>query len=511
MKDPLFILIKSLSKSEKRQFALYAGRIGSSKNTKYMALFHFLDKAKSYNEQAILDSRIVSKAQLSNLKAHLYRQILVSLRLNPAHQQIPLKIRELLDFATILFHKGLYHQSLRLLDRAKSLALENEEKNLAYEVVELEKIIESQYITRSMEQRTQYLTRQSEDIAYLNDITARLSNLSLWLYSKMLKNGYVKNKKEAEVLSEFFFSHLPPLEHDRFGFREKMWYYKVNVWYFLQLQNFISAFKFSEKWVLLFFDHPEMISQHPVFFLKGNHYLMESLFFLTYHSKLKEYLERLENLISTGDLLPDMDYVKVLSFMYTMSNRLNLYFMEGSFDKGLPMVHDILEGLMRYEALIDIHHVMLFYYKIACLYFGAGDYIKCIDFLSRIIDQKNLMMRQDLMCFARILNLVAKYEAGMDDDLDREVVATYRFLLKMDDMYEVQREMMKFLKNLGRIYPQDLKAELIKLKDALKKIEHVPFERRAFLYLDVISWIESRIHHVPVSRIIYHKFLATKR
>ena len=106
-RDTLFILIKSLSKSEKRQFKLYVGRLGVNADAKFLALFNLLDKMRMYNEKQILDSGIVKKAQLSNLKAHLYKQILVSLRLNPVNQNIRVQIREQLDFATILYQKGL--------------------------------------------------------------------------------------------------------------------------------------------------------------------------------------------------------------------------------------------------------------------------------------------------------------------------------------------------------------------------------------------------------------------
>jgi len=63
------------------------------------------------------------------------------------------------------------------------------------------------------------------------------------------------------------------------------------------------------------------------------------------------------------------------------------------------------------------------------------------------------------MCFARVLSLVAHYEAGMDYHLEVQLKSTYKFLIKMNDLHEVQREMIKFLKNLGSIYPSDLKAE----------------------------------------------------
>jgi hypothetical protein len=48
------------------------------------------------------------------------------------------------------FNKGLYKQSLKILDKTKIIALENDE-NMAFEIVEFEKLIESQYITRSIQ------------------------------------------------------------------------------------------------------------------------------------------------------------------------------------------------------------------------------------------------------------------------------------------------------------------------------------------------------------------------
>ena len=147
IKDPLFILVKSLTKSEKRQFKVYAGRLGGNTDSKFIALFNYIDKADKFDESQVLQKGIVTKLQLSNLKAHLYKQILISLRLNPVHRNMRMKLREQIDFSTILYHKGLYKQSLKILDKAKLIAIENDENNMAYEIIEFEKIIETQYIT----------------------------------------------------------------------------------------------------------------------------------------------------------------------------------------------------------------------------------------------------------------------------------------------------------------------------------------------------------------------------
>ena len=504
-KDNLFVLIKSLSKSEKRQFKLYVGRLGVNEDSKFLQLFNVLDKLATYDEAIILKRGIVKKQQLSNLKAHLYKQILISLRLNPSHQNIRIQIREQLDFATILYHKGLYKQSLKILDKAKALALANEEKNVAYEIIELEKVIESQYITRSISNRADELTIQAKDVSRQNVLASKLSNLSLQLYGLFLKTGYVKNDEEFKRVTKYFNDRLPVFEISELGFREKLWLYKSYLWYSFLTQDFLSCYKYAKKWVDLFHANPSMIKLNPVFFLRGNQYLLEALFFIKHHKKFKEALTNLEQICSEA-WFPKGDNVESLTFLYLYSNKFNLHFMEGTFREGLPLVDEALEGIQKHRSRLDEHHVMVFYYKIASLYFGIGENKKCIEFLEKIISNRSLEMREDLLCFSRILNLVAHYEAGLDYNLDVLIKSTYKFLIKMEDLYEVQKEMIRFLRSLGDIYPHELKGEFIKLLKKLKEYEDHPYERRAFLYLDVISWLESKIENKSVDLIIREKF-----
>src|ERR1044071_9247049 len=122
--DPLFQLISSLQKSEKRNFKLYIKRNSSNEDLKIIQLFDAIDKISTYDEEVILKKLpAVKKQQLSNLKAHLYKQILASLRLIKSEESIDLMLHEQLDYARILYNKGLYHQSLKILEKVKDLSL----------------------------------------------------------------------------------------------------------------------------------------------------------------------------------------------------------------------------------------------------------------------------------------------------------------------------------------------------------------------------------------------------
>jgi hypothetical protein len=48
----------------------------------------------------------------------------------------------------------------------------------------------------------------------------------------------------------------------------------------------------------------------------------------------------------------------------------------------------------------------------------------------------------------------------------------------------------------------------------LQKIKHLEksrFETRSLAYLDIISWLESKVYEKPMSEIIHEKYLASKR
>ena len=510
IKDNLFVLLKSLTKSEKRQFKLYVGRMDSNEDSKFLNLFNLLDKMKKYDEKKIIESNIVTKQQLSNLKAHLYKQILISLRLNPQHKNIKLHIRSQIDFATILYQKGLYKQSLKILDKAKSYALKYDENTSAYEIVEFEKLIESLYVTRSLTNRTDELVTQTNHLKQLNNVSSSLSNISLQLYEKLIKAGYAKSDSESKEIKTIFDEKIKYYNPEKFGFREKLIYYQSWVWYSLLAQDFLSSYKYASKWIDTFNNKPEMIKIHPVYYLKGYNFLLEALSLIKYPSKFKNRLDDMIEVVE-DESFPVNQNLNALIFLYKYNNLFNLHVLEGTFKESINIIPEVLDGIEKNKNFIDHHHIMLLYYKIACMYFTVDEFDKCIRYTSLIMRNKNIKMREDLQCFTRILNLIAHWEAGLDFNLDKIIKETYNYLDKLNDLHEVQKTILKYLNGLENIYPGEIKGFLRNLYNELKKYEDDPYEKRAFLYLDIISWLESKIDRKPLQNIIKEKAILINR
>jgi hypothetical protein len=508
--EPVFQLIKSLTRSEKRHFRLFTNRQGSTDGLKFLQLFDALDALETYDEVQILSQvPALKRVQLANLKANLYKQVLSSLRVYHAGQNPDIQLHEQLDYARVLYNKGFYQQSLRMLEKVKQAARQVEMPHIVLLALDFEKLIESQYITRSLDDRAETLAIEAVNtVEQLANIHA-LSNASLRLYGLYLKAGHARNQADHERVKDFFCANLPAAPNARAGFFEKLYFYQAQVWYCTLNQDFRTCYRYAQKWVDLFEQAPQMKDLQAMLYIKGLHNLLATLYNMLYYSKFIDTLRTLEE-FAANQTRRSSPNTEILLFQYIYTHKINAYFLEGRFTEGLEIIPELLENLERYKGQLDIHRTLVFYYKIASLYFGSGQYQKAIEYLNLITQHKDLSLREDIQCFARILNLIAHYEAGDDASLEYQVRSVYRFLGMLNEQQAMQVEIFRFLRSVGTIAPQQVREAFIALRDKLMVIAANPYESRPFLYLDIISWLESKITGTPVQEVMQRKFLLMK-
>ncbi len=508
--DALFQLIHSLLKSEKRNFKLYAQRNTSGSDLKIVQLFDAIDKMKEYDEKDLISrTTSIKREQLSNMKAHLYKQILASLRLLQSNADVGVQLHEQLDHAWILYNKGLYLQSLKVLDKIKEYAGNYNLVTSLMEAIFLEKKIEILHITRSLQDRADVLTTEAmETVTVLNKIT-RLSNLSLQLYSWYIKNGHARNEKDEQDLARYFQENLTPDLKNPHGFYENLYYNQSFCWYAFIRQDFLMYYRYTHLWVMLFVKEPAMMETETASYIKGLHNLLNAHFTLRNVPGFTSTLKLFED-FNESDLVKQNYNNQIQVFLYLYTAKINKHFLEGTFQEGLSIVPTIMQLLDEYSLYLDNHRVLVFYYKIASLYFGAGDYDSAIGYLNNIINWK-VDLRNDLQCYARLLHLIAHYEIGNFQLLEYLIKSVYRFMAKMENLSLVEEEMFKFLKKTFHISPKKLQPEFEKLLHTVRQFETSKSETRAFAYLDIISWLESKVYNKPIYKIIHEKYLTGKR
>lgn len=502
--DTLFQLIRSLEKSEKRNFKLYIKRNSSNDNLKIVELFDAMDKLSEYDESVLLKKLTsIKKPQLSNIKIHLYKQLLASLRLLKSTDSIDMQLNEQLDFARILYNKGLYMQSLKILEKLKESAKAHYKYNLLTQVIAWEKKIESLHITRSMQDRGESLSIEALDVIQRVDMVARLSNLSIQLYGWFIKYGHARNERDEKGVRKFLEKNLPKDAHRYRGFYEQLYLYQSYCWYAFIRQDFLMYYRYAQKWVDLFNENEFMIKVETGYYIKGMHILLNAHFDLRNYQRFEIELNNLEA-FSKSETATRHDNHRIQTFIYITSAKINQHFMLGTFSEGLKIVPEVEEQMKEYDLYLDNHRILVLNYKIATLYFGSGNYDTSIDYLQKIISG-NVDLRSDLQCYARLMHMMAHYELGNFEIIESLIKSVYRFMSKMENLTVVEEEMFKFLRKTFHVSRHKLKPAFEAFLKKIKQLEKNRFQTRSFAYLDIISWVESKVYDKPMSVIIHEK------
>lgn len=508
--DTLFLLVHSLEKSEKRHFKLYIKRSSAKEDLKIIRLFDAIDKLSEYDEKQLLKTLSdITKPQLSNLKTHLYKQLLASLRLLKTNDNIDLKLSEQLDNARLLYNKGLKIQSLHILEKAKELAKANQKMNFLVQAISLEKKIETLHITRSTLEKTEKMTEEALEISGHIDRVTRLSNLALLLYRWYVKNGHARNKEDEKDIRAFFKSSLPEDPGAINGFYEKLYLYQSYSWYAFIRQDFLMYYRYSQKWIDLFAENEVMIAVETGHYIKGMHTLLNAHFDLRNYKQFEITLRQFEDFEKTP-IAQQHDNFRTHTSIYINGARINMFLIKGEFTKGLAIIPEVEAKLNDYSIFVDSHRIMVFNYKIASLYFGAGNYNKAIDYLHKIMNDNQPGLRNDLQCYARLMHLLCHYEIGNEEILDSLIKSVYRFMARMKTLTVIEEEIFSFLRHSFKLNSRQLQPELKEFLQKIKHLENNRFETRSFAYLDIISWVESKVYELPMEEVIHKKYLSSK-
>ncbi len=501
--DTLFTLIKSLKKSEKRYFKV---SVTDSSDKKFSRLFDLIDAQKKFNDNEILKKdRTINPAQLSNLKAHLYTKILQNLRDYNSSSLPNIKIRDMIDHAEILFNKSLYSQCGEVIKKAKKMAVKSDNLEMQLEILKWEKQMLAHSSGRDNLARTDQVIKEVQDVNNrINNINS-FSNLQFRLQSMYKKIGFIRNEHDYQEITKVFTDNIPYFVKEELSVSEKISLYNLYIGYYFFIQDFEKGYDYANKLVHIFQGEKALIlSRLETYISSLNNLLIAQNKLMKYG----EFRNTTRELRSLNTLPPAYlnENIRLRLQKYTFVHEFNRLFMKGDFERGVSLMNRINTGLEQFITQIDPHSKMILFYKTACLYFGNGDYQIAIKWLNEIINSQEGDLREDIHGFARILNLICHYELGNMELIEYYVRSTYRFLLKKEDLHQFQKYILNFLVRLKtNITEDELRNRFKTLLQNLIPLSQDPYEKRAFIYFDILSWLESKIENRDIQEIIKEK------
>ena len=505
--DSLYQLVKSLSKNEKRYFRLFSSR-SNTKAKKTLQLFDTLNLQDEFDDQTIMDTNPdFNPSQLSNMKAELYKELLHALRLYHEGKNIGLKIRQHIDFAQVLTDRCLYKQANEQLKKAKKYAEKHNNLELLLEISRIEKGIISHLIDSNNEKRVNKIIAEVSNINEKINRVNQMTNLEARLNSLYKKVGFIRDRRDHDTFKQYFEKNLANINEKHLSPLEKMHLYNLYIGYYFFIQDFEHGHQEAKKLVSLFDENPELIVSKTDLYIQALNKLSISESKLSLYDEFVETVRKLQDIPKVPGIVLNDD-IRARLYKYYYLHEINRFFMLGEFKAGVKMVSYLTDELDNFIDRLDQHAQIIFYYKIACMYFGDGNYKQTLVWLNKIINQPDVDIRRDIHCFARILNLVTHFEIGNMDVIDYYIRSTYRFLSKKYDLRLFQKYILSFLRNVNKGQTSgELRKEFEKLHSQLLTLQNKPYERRAFIYFDIISWLESKTENRTVGEIIREKAL----
>lgn len=491
--DQLFLLIKSLSKAEKRQFKLYANKHEGAKD--YVELFNEIEHQKVYNEAKIkekLKNRKLAK-NFAVVKNYLFNTIIESLQELIVYDTAESKIDSLLKKINILYQKGIIDTCLRYIEKAKIIA-ENHEM-----FVELIKILNIQHQI-SLRNTSLLFKKRKEILEELDLVTDKLYNLSQYEKLGRQVSYYLltENLPINSVEINAILQHPLMLRKESALSRKAMILYlrihaeicshegkiKDSMQYNYEILRNLETANISAK-------------EFPFIYARAiNTYLQDALE-AKHFDNFNYYLSILKDLFSQKISSHHLNTIK--GFYYLNLIRKQIIF--GNFKEILEILSSNREELSSKLIPIKFRIGIIYFECIACI--GLNQYKEALKILHTfLLGNENIIL--PIKRISRLLSIIIHFELSNVTTLLSEIENTYRYILNLENNL-AEKSILKYFKQLLNCSFETEKTELFnKLKNELLTFEGSP-QIQPLLYFDFLSWIESKIKNKSFIEIVQEK------
>ncbi len=501
----LFLLIKSLTKSEKRYFKLYASRHKGEEENNYVRLFDAIAKQDEYDEEEILKKETWINS-LTQLKGRLYDSILKSMEMFHADGTDTFEVRSLLNSAELLYAKNLPAQALKMLQKAKVIAEKNEEFTYQMEISRFESRIYTQqindeWLNKGIENTMNYEQEAMAKFRNLQDYRAFGARFSLW----SLHRNELRGMKDLEDIHSLKGYELLADEKNAISDNARLRHYHFNGLISLMNEEIDNSFVYFNKM-------KEVLESNPDYKKKNLQDYIIALYTVASTRKLvytyEERMSLIEELRELGKNFPEKEG-ELMARYYNLA--MDMAMIYGRY-KEAQHIADEAAAWMEEQVTVRKPFAMSLSYFISYINFLNGNYKKSLTWLNRILnasEEESMFFRIPALLFSMILH----YELDNREFLEYNVRSVYRYLYRRKRLYKLETAILDFIRtSLPKVNGKnDLMAAFSSLHKVLLEISQDAFERPPFNYFDFIGWLQSKIEDKPITGVLLEKVKASGR
>jgi hypothetical protein len=460
-RDALFQLIKSMSRTEKRYFVLDARKSGKMAS-KYLKLFELLNAMEVYDEDKLKKH---FPRHLSTDKAYLYESILRSMRDYMSASSKAIQAKEKLMDARYLYERGLYEQSNRRLQAAKSIAAELEDQ---FTLLEVNKEIYSTLFDSKAVVDTEHLEQlHREKEVIVEAIEEELKYLDLYyrLLLEVFRDFKLQGPEELAELEKRLPLHLLKEANKPRSAQAQRRYFLCNAVYHHLKGDMEQKYHYSLKAVEWWDEHPSLKTEEFHRYIINVSNLVNTMYNTPHAPQAANWLEKLKSEKSSKSYHNE----RVIFLKLSIGNLL--YLLNGhQFEAAHKALPEIIEKMNKF----GLKKSIVLTGNIATVNFLVGDYEACVEWTGHIMKNIKTGSRQDIHRIIRIYRLISYFEQGEIDLLDAGIRSTQRYYASCQLPNEAfENQVLRHLKSLFRAPVYEVKKRYealhIFLQDTLER------------------------------------------
>jgi AAA15 family ATPase/GTPase len=494
-KTDLYLLIHSMSKTEKRYFTMDAQKSGR-RSSRYLELFQAINQMDPYDE-----ARLQKKfgRSLPTDKHYLYEAILRSIRDYRSSKSRAAQIKHMILDANYLYERGLYQQSEARLEQAKELAAELDDQLALLEITReqlnyvwtMKKKDFGQQIDQLLADKDQYIQNINEELKYL----------SLAYQIQMMKDqpGSGPALRSAEINGRLFGEeHYPSAAHAQRRFLQS-----AAVYYDLQ-EQFSRANEYYTKMVDWWDTYPNIKREEYIRYLADLFNLLHASYYQKQYKQFEEILRKIEQ--EEPSSYHDQQLIFKQLTNYQLLYHINLGILEG-YEQLLERVE---HGMSAYK--LNPFSQLIIAFNLSVLLFVLQQYSLCQHWADQVLRVYNRKVdSQQFRCSTLLISLLSAYSDDNLDLTDSSARALQRALRHEEAPAGTAffTLCLQFTRKLSNALPEEQTAILQDFSGSIQTLTQEEKERIPLGMDDLVqNWIDSQAQRRPLYRLLREKAAA---
>lgn len=517
MKTPsveLFDLIRNLSKPEKRYFKLLTSLQKGDKE--YQVLFDKVEAMQQYDEDKLKASLRGYKiaSYIPKAKNYLYKLITQTLIQFHSQNSVEQIVRQNLSLIEILYKKGLYLQSQKILEKTTELAENHELYSMCIELSDWASKLWYRSLSTDKDsgsKKEEIFKRDEQWIHYAAEYN-KFRKLSMDVIENTFKYGSARNESDKKKLMKSSIDLLKDTSSDLKESSVRIAYeiYRSYSHYYGKTPEHKKVIDYSDKSIRVLDANKQIKENEPYLYIAALGTKLDELLACDNDEEIQKCLLKLESFIAS---LPPHKKEETERIVFNLYIFITSYFIiKGDYHRFLQREKEIESSYFTMHGKVDSNQSCILASNIALNYFISQDFKRSLTWNNIVLNTPEKQVPARVFFLAKMLSPIIHFELKNYEYLHSVSLSTQRLLLKKNAHHRLESAFLSFFKSLIKLDSEkQVKERLKQLKEELMPLSVDPYESVDFIKFDYLSWVEGHISGERFSDVIKRKHSSRKK